>query len=209
MNDHSSHPSSRARIDDAQQLLKSRCGEGADLALVRRVLAGQPDASRLLLDRLGCLARFLGALNQRSGSTFDDHEIADVVQDTLIVVWRKLASFRGPDGLESWVLRIARFEFQNARRKKARRAVIMKPIETQSEAAAPGDHAGREVERQTLAQVLGELDPKMSQTIELKHFDGLTFDEIGERMGCSANTAKTRYYRGLVRLADALEGTEL
>lgn len=175
-----------------------------DLELARAVLSGEQHASDVLLQRLHCLARFVAALNLRSGRQFDSHELADLVQDTLVIVWRKLDTFRGPEGLESWVLRIARFEFQNALRKRARRLHAVRPLEQGEDASDGSDAAGRSLERQSMAQALSELEPAMELTIRLKHFAGLTFVEIGERMACSPNTAKTRYYRALTQLADAL-----
>ena len=50
-------------------------------------------------------------------------------------------------------------------------------------------------------RAIDDLDPKVAETVRLKHYGGLTFEEIGERMRCSANTAKTRYYRCLTHLA--------
>lgn len=179
-------------------------GPSADLAMVRGAMRGEERAAESLLHRLHCLSRFVAALNQRSGGAFDSHELADLVQDTLVVVWRKLASFHGPDGLESWVLRIARYEFHNAIRKRARRTNLLRPLDQAAGVVDRADPAGQVDDRQALAQVLAELAPGVERTIRLKHFAGLTFEEIAARMGCSANTAKTRYYRGLSTLADAL-----
>ena len=187
----------------------SSCGDqGVDLALVRAAMAGEERASDALFGRLRCLSRFVAALNQRYGGPFDAHEIADLVQDALLIVWRKLDSFHGPDGLESWVLRIARFEFQNALRKRFRQGPDHQPLERAEEVEGGADPALEVLDAQALAQALAELDPGTERTIRMKHFCGLTFEEIGAQLGCSPNTAKTRYYRGLMRLADALEGGE-
>jgi RNA polymerase sigma-70 factor (ECF subfamily) len=172
---------------------------------VRDVLSRKEGAPDRLVDRIKCLARFMAALNARSGQRFDSHELADLVQDSLLVVWRKLDRFRGPEGLDSWVLRIARFEFQNASRKKARRAKVVGSLDEGTDIRAPGDGPRQELERQTLSQVMEELDHLAARTVHLKHYEDLTFEEIGKRMGCSQNTAKTRYYRSLGRLARALE----
>ena len=43
-----------------------------------------------------------------------------------------------------------------------------------------------------------------ADTVRLKHFEGLTFDEIGTRLDISPNTAKTRYYRGMSKLQEIL-----
>jgi len=183
-------------------------GAGADLALVQGVMQGAPGADERLLDRLRCLARFLTAMNLRQGSVLDSHEIADLVQDTLVVVWRKLDRFHGPDGLEAWVLRIARFEFQNSLRRKYRRAQHEAPIEAGAEVVAPGDVPKATLDRSAVDQALEEINGDAARTVRLKHYGGLTFEEIAARMGCSPNTAKTRYYRALTRLAATLESSQ-
>lgn len=177
----------------------------ADLDLVRDVLQSRSGSSEALVGRLRCLARFMAALNARAGRPFDTHELSDLVQDSLLVVWRKLDRFRGPDGLESWVLKIARFEFQNALRKKARRSTVVGDLAEGFDVAAPGDEAERVLARHTLDQVMESLEPEAARTVHLKHYEGLTFEEIGARMQCSANTAKTRYYRSISRLAAELD----
>lgn len=179
-----------------------------DLQLVRDALEGRSGSPEALVERLRCLARFLSALNTRAGRPFDSHELSDLVQDSLLIVWRKLDRFQGPEGLDAWVLRIARYEYQNAVRKKARRSVQVETLELAEHVPAPGDETDRWLEQQTVHQVLQELEPRAAETVHLKHYAGLTFDEIGERMGCSANTAKTRYYRSIARLASALESME-
>ena len=40
--------------------------------------------------------------------------------------------------------------------------------------------------------------------IRLKHFQELTFEEISSRLSIPANTAKTKYYRGLEKLRETL-----
>jgi len=188
---------------------RSACHSSVDDAqLVREVLESRSGAPEALVQRLRCLARFLAALNARAGRPFDSHELSDLVQDSLVIVWRKLDRFRGPEGLDAWVLRIARFEFQNAIRKKARRSKLIGTLELAEDVSAPGDEASRWREQETLQQVLQELEPQAARTVHLKHYAGLTFEEIGARMGCSANTAKTRYYRSIERLASALESMD-
>ena len=43
-----------------------------------------------------------------------------------------------------------------------------------------------------------------AETIRIKHFEGLTFEAVGVRLGIPTNTAKTRYYRGMLRLEKLL-----
>jgi RNA polymerase sigma-70 factor (ECF subfamily) len=185
--------------------LPSRCeGAPADLDLVRRARDRVLGASEELLDRLRCLARFLSVLNVMRGKPFDPHELADLSQDTVLVIWRKLDDFKGPAGLERWALQIARFEFHNAARRKARRTEGVVPLEGDERLTPVEDPADGMLRRIQLQQAMDELDPTVAETVRLKHYGGLTFEEIGRRMGCSTNTAKTRYYRSLIHLAKAL-----
>lgn len=55
-----------------------------------------------------------------------------------------------------------------------------------------------------IRQAMERLPPAEAEVIRLKHFEGLTFDEIGTRLDTSPNTAKTRYYRGLGTLETLL-----
>ena len=43
--------------------------------------------------------------------------------------------------------------------------------------------------------------------VRLKHFEGLTFTQMGELLGLSANTVKSRYYRGICWLRRRLRGS--
>jgi len=43
------------------------------------------------------------------------------------------------------------------------------------------------------------------QAVELRVVDELDYSEIGERLGCSAGSARTRVHRGLARLASLME----
>jgi RNA polymerase sigma-70 factor (ECF subfamily) len=43
------------------------------------------------------------------------------------------------------------------------------------------------------------------EIVELKHFCELKFDEVAARLGIPVNTAKTRFYRALEKLAEKLE----
>ena len=52
---------------------------------------------------------------------------------------------------------------------------------------------------------LERLDPVDADVVRLKHFEELTVEEIGGRLGLPTNTAKTKYYRGLGRLHEALK----
>lgn len=168
---------------------------GEDRRLVERVLAGEAEALAALQARLGCVPRFVRMLNQRSGAVIlDAAAVDDLAQDVLVTAWRKLDSFRGDASLETWVFRICDLLLRNATRKAANRRTA--PLDAAAAVAAPGSYS-ISVDAEMLYVGLSELEPDAAQVLRLKHFDGLTFDEIGTSLGNSPNTIKTRYYRAM------------
>ncbi len=166
--------------------------------LQRGVLAGEVGAVAELGRRLGCVEGFLASLNRRRGSPFDSADLADLQQDTHVVVLRKLPVFPGHVPLEAWVHRICSYEFMNALRRKQRDAGVKRsPVEHVPAVESSTDNFAL---REAILRALSQLDAGDSEIIRLKHFDDLTFEAIGESTGLPANTCKTRYYRALTRL---------
>jgi len=175
-----------------------------DVALVRRILAGNRDELSTLAERLRCIPRTLALLDQKNGRVLGAEELADLAQDVLVVAWRKLREYEGLSPLEGWAYGICVLEYQNAQRRgrKLRHEgrVLASRVDTADAARDPDPWAFEEVH-----EGLNRIGREEAQVIRLKHFEGRTFDEIGQRLGISPNTVKTRYYRGLAELRPLLE----
>ncbi len=173
-----------------------------DLELARGVLGKQEAAIERFAERSKCIPRILATQNARLGRPLNEHDIADLAQDTLIVVWCKLDEFEGRAALESWVYRICYLELMNAIRKKKRLPHLVEELPELASAAHRERPAPHECE--DIYRGFEILEAQEVNVIRLKHFDELTFDEVAARLEISANTAKTRYYRGLSKLHDFL-----
>jgi RNA polymerase sigma-70 factor (ECF subfamily) len=176
-----------------------------DLELVRRFLERSPEAIATVGERLKAIPRILRVFNARSGHPLDDHALADVVQDAGLVLLQKLERFDGRVTLEGWMYGICRFEFLNASRKARRRPRPMEDVQFEEiadsvEATLDLAKIGSDIEAG-----LGVLPQAELAVVRAKHFEDLSFEAIGDRLGCSPNTAKTRYYRALRRLQAFME----
>ena len=167
-----------------------------DLDLVRGALDRDADAIDRFLRRMRCVPRMLAAKNSRMGRPLSSTELEDVVQDTLIAIWRKLDRYNGSVRLETWVFRFAYLELLRSLRELRRDPGPLAPAAEPSQPAVEPDSLKYEHVHQALERVP---EPER-EVLELKHFDGLTFERIGACLGLSPNTVKTRYYRGLGRL---------
>jgi RNA polymerase sigma-70 factor (ECF subfamily) len=168
------------------------------------VQLGDFEAIELFVRRMACVPRILSALNHRLGSRLDEHDIADLGQDTVVLVWRKLANFTGSCTLESWAYGIARLEYMNALRRKMRAVRSVRELEVSDSEPKRSLPTGEGLAREELERWLGELEEEESVIVRKKHFEGKTFEELAEEIGISPNTAKTRYYRGIRSLQQKL-----
>lgn len=170
----------------------------ADQELVSAALSGGQDAMDSLVDRLRCVPRILAARNARMGSPLGDHELEDLSQDTLCVVWRKLGEYNGSARLETWIFRFCFLELLKRLRDFRNKPRPTEDLESSPELSSSPPEAP--VDSDHIHEGLDRLDPDEADAVRLKHFEGLTLREVGERLGQSENTIKGRYYRGIRKL---------
>ena len=177
-----------------------------DWELVQQTLSGDSTAVAALGTRLECVAKILAVINARMGRPLAGEDLADLVQDTSVVIWKKLKTFQGRATLETWAHRISFLEFMNRIR-----ALDRLPVSgVELEAVAPGGSSdgAMALEYERLEAALVELGPPEADIVRLKHYEDLTFTEIGATLGVSPNTAKTQYYRGITWLRRHLTARE-
>jgi RNA polymerase sigma-70 factor (ECF subfamily) len=131
-------------------------------------------------------------------------EAEDVVQETLLAVWKRR------DQVEDWDAYAARACWLNALKRKGRRRDWM-PLEDyeaglgakpgQVQAALPTDF---EVEAWELEQAIERLPPAQQAVIRMRFYAGHSFQEIGQALQISLNTAASRARYALAALKAAL-----
>ncbi len=175
-----------------------------DLTLVERALGGDPDAVRPLALRLTCVRRMLSAINVHRGRPLSAHDLEDLGQDVLILFWKKLGKFRGQTTLEGWLYRFCFLEMMNFLRTRGRRQRTVS-VEMDSFPNPDRHGEGDLPSEEELEVALQEVGPPDEEVVRMKHFEGLSFEELAVALGIPSATAKTRYYRGLKRLHQKLE----
>lgn len=178
-----------------------------DLELVHRVLAGEPDAKRVFVERMRVVGRLLSVRNARSGSPMNEADLQDLAQDVLLLVWRKLGTYAGKASLETWVYRFCMYEFLNALRSKGRQAVHRGSTE-ELENLAPRESEPSEPDEmgESVLSFLEQLGTREAEILRCRHVEGLSSRETSELLGVSISTVKTHYYRGLEKLRGAFCG---
>ena len=131
----------------------------------------------------------------------------DILQDVLLLIFRKLHTFRGDASMKTWVFRIASnraIDFIRQSRRRPTEALD----ERLSTKESPLAFTQRHVEIDALTHALNRLPVEQRQVVLMKEINGLTFREISEILQIPVNTAKTRMYTSLRKLRDILAKAE-
>ena len=162
--------------------------------------AGDPLALRRLLAQVQPdIRRYARRQCHRSSA------LEDVVQEALIVVYRKVGHVRSPAALAGWLLRIVH------RLCMLPALMLMRGTEelTGSEqvrhfAAIPADDL-----RIDLARAIESLPPPYREVVLLRDFEELTIAEIAARLDLTVPASKSRLHRARGLLREYLLGPEV
>jgi RNA polymerase sigma factor (sigma-70 family) len=169
--------------------------EQTDAQLVAGVLAGDRDAFAAMYDR------YADRLHDFCWSVLRDRdEAADSVQDTFVLVAKRLAQLNDPDRLRPWLYAVARSVA--LRRVRARKRVVLDEAEDMADTDPGPDRAAEQTMlRELVWSAAAGLSERDRALLDLHVRQGLDGAELGEAMGVTANHA----YVLLTRLRDQVE----
>ena len=163
---------------------------------------------RAQLGDLRALDELLAALQEplylhALGIVQDGDVAADVLQDSLLIVARRLATVRDPRWCRAWAYRITTREATRANRRRSRHSWV--DIATVEHVATGPEEPRFEPELVArLHELLPDVPPASGGVLRLHYVDGLTLVEIAEALELSLGTVKSRLAYGLAWLRKAL-----
>jgi RNA polymerase sigma-70 factor, ECF subfamily len=172
-----------------------------DAGLLRRIGQGDEDAMALFYREHGrvVFAQVLLVAGQRVLAE-------EIVQDTMLAVWRGAGAFRGESSVRSWVIAIARRQTRDRLRGPRLRAVDDTFLADQ-----PGSGPGPEVmalDRAELAEVrdaIRQLAPAHREVLGLAFGSGLSLPEVASVLEIPVGTVKSRLSAARTALNRILE----
>jgi len=171
-----------------------------DRLLVERVQKGDKRAFDLLIRKyqhkiISVISRYVS----------DWSECQDVAQEAFIRAYRAIGNFRGDAQFYTWVYKIAINTAKNYLVSQGRRppkddiavddAMQLDGGAWLKDRATPEHELLRQEIEQTVFDTVEQLPEELRTAITLREVDGLSYEEIAERMRCPIGTVRSRIFR--------------
>jgi RNA polymerase sigma-70 factor, ECF subfamily len=136
--------------------------------------------------------------------TGNEHEALDLLQETMIEVWKYLRRYDGQARFFTWICSIMTHRHYDWRRRLRVRAATVfraKAAAEERHARSPEESADQAETAQLLRECLDELPAKQRTVVYLRFYAGESLEGIAAIAECSVGTVKSRLFHGLERLA--------
>jgi RNA polymerase sigma-70 factor, ECF subfamily len=166
-----------------------------DAVAIKRCKAGERDAFRYLVERYQS-----EALGHARAILADREDALDAVQEAFLDAYQALGRFEVSRQFYPWFYTILRnrcFKMLRGHRKNVEVSLEDALILAPSSEAPPED-------RLALERALVGLSPDERELVTLKHLDGLSYDELAERLEVPRGTVMSRLFYARKRLREKL-----
>ena len=165
--------------------------------LVARIRAGDRDAFEALFRSLhGPLVRYAGTLATEGAE--------DAVQDAFLAVWRKRSTLDPARSVKALLYTTVRNALLNRTRDARRRRELHDAMDGPDAPHRPDQEADAALLGAHVREALGALPDRQREAFGLSRFDGLSYAETADVMGCSVKTVENHVGRALRALRDHL-----
>lgn len=178
--------------------------EVSDEALLVLYANGDPDAARLLAQRL--VPRVLGYATRLLG---DRAEAEDIAQEVMLRLWRAAPEWRsGEAQVSTWVYRVAANLCTDRLRAVKRKGAQALDLVAEPEDGRPSVVATMIVadRHAALQAALAELPDRQREAVILRHIEGLANPQIADVMQIGVEAVESLISRGKRALTTALAG---
>ncbi len=133
----------------------------------------------------------------------NEHDAADMAQEVFVKLYRNINKFEGKSKFSTWVYRVAQNtcidelkRIKRMMRLSSENEKTLGELEEQDPLTIPEEQLIKNEFNSFVQLLLKELSPLYQEILTLRYIDGLSYNEISEKLCCSTGTVKSRLYRG-------------
>jgi RNA polymerase sigma-70 factor (ECF subfamily) len=191
-------------------LISDNTGANGERELIRRAQAHDTTAFCALAERYTRRVYLLAFHYCRNAQ-----DAEDLSQEVWLKAYQALHTFRAEASFYTWLRRITINTFLNHQRSKSilkqGQTTIVQLLAVDSQAINLESQVSSEeaifnkVLFKNVMNALAELTPSQRLIFLLRHYEGMSYDEIASAMNCSTGTAKKSVWRAIAKLRTRLE----
>jgi RNA polymerase sigma-70 factor, ECF subfamily len=182
----------------------------AETEAIRKVLAGDRDAYRVLMER-----HFHAVTRVAFRITGDEADAEEAAQEAFLRAYNKLPSFRQDSAFSTWVMRIAMNTSLNLVERRKRdlsyRAprIADDPVDGETVRIADSKHGPEDalLTREAVSMreaAMAQLTPMERTAFTLRHMEEVSMTEIATALNITVNSAKQAVFRAVSKLRRSL-----
>jgi RNA polymerase sigma-70 factor (ECF subfamily) len=132
--------------------------------------------------------------------TRNDADAGDILQDVFVKIAERPVLLNGVKEMRPWLIRMAHRQAIDLIRRRGSHTRAIEASAEELPLFAPAEDADGEAFRAAVAGAMAELPEEQRAVVHLKIWEAMTFAEIADALGLSANTAASRYRYALDKL---------
>lgn len=177
--------------------------DNTDFELVKKFLEGDESSFNRLINKYQ--QKIYWHARRMTGSHLDADE---VVQEVLLVLYRKLKDFQFKSSLYTWIYRITSTRSINYLNKRKLRKILyfddINTAETGTKEDIVNDIDIKDKIKK-MDQFLQILSAKQREIFILRNVDGLSYEEISEITGKSIGGLKSNYFHAINKISEMMK----
>lgn len=172
----------------------------SDEELVRRVQGGQLSAYNILVVKYQHRI-----INVAQKYVSDYADASDIAQETFIKAYKALPNFRGESSFYTWLYRIAtnvaKTYLENIQKQRSQVDIDAEDFESKdtngvmTDATTPDRILESEELKRVILKALNELPQELKEAFALREVEGLSYEEISDRVKVPIGTVRSRIFR--------------
>lgn len=180
-----------------------------EMALIRRVQAGDQDAFAKLLE-----AYEKPVYNLCLRMTGNREDAADLTQEAFLKVWRGAAQYQFESSFSTWLYRLTSNVCIDFLRSKKRRQTVSLTVEEEQDgtqeleiadpAPLPEEQVLHSETKREIAAAMEALEEDFRLILTLRLVENLSYEQIADAMDLKVGTVKSRLARARIKLKNIL-----
>jgi RNA polymerase sigma-70 factor (ECF subfamily) len=142
--------------------------------------------------------------------TRDSHRAEDLVQETLLLAWKRIETLQDSGSFRAWIIAIANSVYVDSLRRDSRRKRKAPPEDPAALESAcdgglsPSARSEQADERQRVLSVLQSMPDEYRQVLSLRYLSGADYQQISRQLALSNGSLRGLLQRGLKMLRDRM-----